>query len=60
MILFRECLVHGIVPFIVRDVNKARYINALVKAQNGDVSALVVYFKEEQSWYAERVEGSLI
>lgn len=60
MILFRECLVHGIVPFIVRDVNKARYINALIKAQNGDTAALVVYFTEEQSWYAERVEGSLI
>lgn len=60
MILFRECLTHDITPFIVRDVNKARYINALIKAQSGDISALVVYFTEEQSWYVERVEGSLI
>lgn len=60
IILFRECLVHGITPFIIRDVNKARYINALVKAQNGDASALVKYFTEEQEWYKSKVGGSLL
>ena len=60
MILFRECLVNNITPFIVRDVNKARYINALIKAQNGDTTTLLEYFSEEQSWYSEKVEGSLI
>lgn len=60
MILFRECLVNNITPFIVRDVNKAGYINALIKAQCGYVDDLVKYFSEEQLWYSEKVEGSLI
>lgn len=61
MILFRECLVNNIEPFIVRDVNKARYISALSKAEKtSDVSDLIDYFKSEQSWYTNKVEDALL
>jgi len=59
--MFRECITNSICPFIIRDVNKARYINALSTAQNkSDYAKIVNYFMEEQHWYKEKVVESLI
>ena len=61
IILYRECLVNDICPFIIRDINKARYVNALSTAQTtSDYSKLISYFSEEQQWYMDRVQDSLI
>lgn len=57
IILFRECLYNDIPPFIVRDCNKSRYINAL---RSQDITALVDYFKYEQAWLFDKLDGSLI
>ena len=54
IIMFRECLVNNICPFIVQDKNRAAYITALKKAQTeDDYSDLVGYFESEQSEYLE-------
>lgn len=61
ILLYRECLVHQICPFLIRDENKARYVNALYIAQTTeDHSKLVNYFEEEQDWYRNKVEEALI
>ncbi|KSV58749.1 Fic family protein [Acetivibrio ethanolgignens] len=54
MLLFRECLRNEIMPFIVLDENRMRYIQCLRKAQeNKDVTDLVNYFRIEQEVYRE-------
>ena len=59
IIMFRECLTHGVIPFIIRHVNAKEYIDALVLAQNGNVEPLVGYFMKEQKWYAKKVSEIL-
>lgn len=50
MILMRECLHQGIMPFIVQDDNKAKYYMALKQYQNSkDITKLTTYFASEQS-----------
>lgn len=50
VILFRECLKHDILPFIIEDINKAEYYQAL-----NDVDALVDLFEKEQKEYIKEV-----
>lgn len=59
MIMFRECLTHGVTPFIIRRANVKEYIDALVLAQNGNIEPLVGYFMKEQKWYAKKVSEIL-
>lgn len=59
MIMFRECLTHGVTPFIIRRENVKEYIDALVLAQNGNIEPLVGYFMKEQKWYAKKVSEIL-
>lgn len=57
MILFKECLEHNIMPFIIRNENRIKYVSALKEAQiNGDNSKLTGYFEEEQREYAKQWE----
>lgn len=51
LILFKECLKYGLVPFIVDDDNRLIYYDALVQAQTKeDDQALITYFKQEQAF----------
>lgn len=55
MIIFRECLHNGIVPTIVKAVDKAAYLRYLNNAQlHGDIKGLTTYFKVEQIDYLEQ------
>lgn len=56
IILFKECLEHDIMPFIILYDNRPRYINALVEAKAGNVTRLVNLFQEEQSKYSQMCE----
>lgn len=51
LILFRECLRNDIIPFIIQDINRARYIEALKAARLNNFSPLVALFREEQDAY---------
>lgn len=57
IILFKECLEHDIMPFVIHNENRIRYVAALKKAQlEGDSSELANYFEEEQKDYARQCE----
>jgi Fic family protein len=61
IIMFRESIVNNIVPFIIRDINKAQYINCMNLARyNNDYSSLLQYFSKEQQWYYDKVHEMLI
>lgn len=52
MILFRECLIHGIVPAIIEDRNRMEYIESLSEYQNtGNIDKLTELFIKEQEEY---------
>lgn len=56
MLLFKECLQSGVMPFIIGDDRKADYYECLNHAQqNGDYEPLVRFFEQEQERYAEMV-----
>lgn len=57
VIMFRECLRNGIVPYIVRSDNRALYVMALRQAQTeNDFTKLIKYFESEQTFYQEQCE----
>ena len=57
MILFRECLYHGIAPFIIEDANHPEYLDALKSYHQGkDVTALTSLFQKEQEYYWNRCQ----
>ena len=57
MILFRECLCHGIAPFIIEDANRPEYLDALKSYRQGkDVTALTSLFQKEQEYYWNRCQ----
>ena len=61
IILFRECLVHGIMPVIFGDDNRMEYIQSLSSFRStGDIQALVQLFIREQNVYRIQVEKFLI
>lgn len=52
IILFRECLEKNIIPFIIKNENRAEYIVSLHDAQvNGNYSGLSKLFEKEQKEY---------
>ena len=52
MVLFRECLANGIVPFIIQDKSREEYRQALVYfRENNSVERLVTLFEKEQQEY---------
>ncbi len=52
MILFRECLINGIIPLIIEDKNRMEYVEALSRYQNGgELDLLVNLFQKEQEAY---------
>ena len=57
MILFRECLYHGIAPFIIEDANRPEYLDGLNSYRQGkDVTALTSLFQKEQEYYWNRCQ----
>jgi len=56
IILFRECLVHDIVPVILQDDNRMEYIDGLSEyRKTGDTEALTKLFLKEQEVYRQQV-----
>lgn len=54
LIIFKECLKNGLVPLIIDDRDKAKYYDALNKAQTqNDIESLCSFFKSEQAKYYE-------
>ena len=52
VILFKECLRKGVLPFIISDVNKPEYYQMLNLAQNKkEYEGLVSYLEKEQQSY---------
>lgn len=61
VLLFRECLIHDIIPFIVQDINKELYIRTLNEsATTGDYTNLVSYFEKEQTVYYDMVNEAVL
>lgn len=61
IILFRECLTHGIMPVILEDNHRMEYIEGLSMYRNiGSVDALVKLFEKEQAVYREKVEKFIL
>lgn len=55
IILFRECLYHGSMPFIIEDANRPEYLDGLKAYRNNEsVAELVALFKKEQQYYQEQ------
>lgn len=58
LILYKECLKEGIVPFIVDDLNKGSYYSALEEFQIRDnKKPLLDYFKSEQKFYTNYLKN---
>lgn len=52
IILFRECLCHGISPLIIEDTHRPEYLEALKEyREHQTVTKLVTLFKKEQEYY---------
>lgn len=61
VILFKECLKNGLVPFVISDDKKIEYYHALNTAQfKGDYAPLEAFFVEEQTSYYQQVEGFVL
>ena len=56
MILFRECLEHDIMPFIIHNENRAEYFAALNAAHTAGISKLAALFEREQADYAAQCD----
>lgn len=55
MILFRECLTHGIIPVVVEDANRNDYIDGLrAYREQGNLDKMTELFKKEQGIYFEK------
>lgn len=52
--MFIECLNHHIIPFIIKDTNKAQYYQGFKQVSDkNDYTDLVEYFREEQKAYVD-------
>lgn len=57
LILFKECLEHDIMPFIIHNENRIRYVTSLKTAQTtGNCVPLASYFEDEQAIFQEQFE----
>lgn len=54
LILFRECLRNGIIPFVVEDANRHEYVEALKAYRENDCEKLVALFRKEQEVYCDK------
>lgn len=55
LILFRECLRHGILPFIIEDAHRPAYLEALKEyRETGTITKMVALFQLEQDYYLQR------
>ncbi len=55
LILFRECLRNGIVPVVVEDANRNKYLEALKEyREERHLDKLIVLFENEQQFYLEK------
>ena len=55
LILFRECLVNGLVPLIIMDKNRIEYLDALTAYRKGQgIDKLTMLFRKEQKSYEEK------
>lgn len=61
LIVFRECLVNGIMPVIIEDKNRIDYIQGLSEYQNKkQLEKLIRVFEKEQAVYRELVKKFII
>ena len=51
LILFRECLRNGIIPFVIEDANRHEYVEALKAYRENDCEKLVALFQKGQEFY---------
>ena len=52
LILFRECLKNGLIPVVIQDVNRNKYLDALKQYRDErGLEKLVELFREEQNFY---------
>jgi Fic family protein len=57
IILYKECIEHDIMPFIIHNENRTEYVISLKEAQTGgSFLNLAKYFEREQKDYAARCE----
>jgi Fic family protein len=57
IILYKECIEHDIMPFIIHNENRTEYVISLKEAQTrGTCSKLAKYFEREQKDYAAKCE----
>ena len=57
IILFRECLCHGIAPLIIEDAHRPEYLEALKEyREHQTVIKLVTLFKKEQEYYWDQCQ----
>ena len=55
LILFRECLKTGIVPIVIEDVNRNKYLDALKEyREKENTDRLIELFEQEQQIYLEK------
>lgn len=54
LILFRECLRNGIIPFVIEDANRHEYVEALKAYRENDCEKLVALFRKEQEFYCNK------
>ena len=54
LILFRECLRNGIIPFVIEDTNRHEYVEALKAYRENDCEKLVALFRKEQEFYCNK------
>ena len=56
MIMFRECLVHDIIPVIIKDETKLKYYHALHQLQiEKNISPFMKYAEEQQQSYFKEI-----
>lgn len=57
IILFRECLRHGISPLIIEDSNRSEYLDALKEYREQQaIAKLVALFQKEQKYYRDQCQ----
>ena len=57
LILFRECLRHGISPLIIEDAHRPEYLEALKEyCQSGTIVKMIALFQLEQEYYWNRCQ----
>lgn len=57
ILIFRECLVHDLIPLIIEDEERNRYLEALNEyRRSGTVDLLLQLFEKEQLKYREKME----